>query len=79
MNDLLPSYIDKRLVGELVYQLEQRIFHFIFNIEPLSRRCIENGYEPINIKETIVSLSMSNNNQITNGNECRYSFIYIPI
>ena len=66
---MLPKKIDRRLVGEVVYQLEQRIFNFVFSIEPLSRRFIDDGYEPLNIRDTIISFSMNNSSE--GNNECK--------
>ena len=72
---LLPKKIDKRLVGEVVYQLEQRIFNFVFSIEPLSRRFIDDGYEPLNIRDTIISFSLNNSSEV--NNECKLIFRFL--
>ena len=73
---MIPQHVDRRIVGEIVYQLEQRIFNFVFNIEPLCRRDIKIGYEPLNIRETIVNFSMNNNNANLNSNDCKQLEIF---
>jgi hypothetical protein len=62
--------IDKRLFGELVYQLEQRIYSFIFKLKPVNKRylinnnsdCYNNDYEYklFDIKQNIIDNSLNN-------------------
>ena len=60
-----------------MYQLEQRIFNFVFNIEPLNRRFIDHGYEPLNIPDTIISFSMNNSPEI--NNKCNIIFKFLQL
>ncbi|CAF0845129.1 unnamed protein product [Brachionus calyciflorus] len=56
-DSFLPSYVDSRLVGECLYQLDQRVFNYIFQMSPLNRRDISDGYQPLDTISTLNSLS----------------------
>ncbi|RMZ99983.1 speriolin [Brachionus plicatilis] len=48
----LPYYVDPRLVGECLYQLDQRVFSYVFRLTPFNRRNIREGYQPFDIIST---------------------------
>lgn len=48
----MPYFVDSRLIGECLYQLDQRIFSFVFELTPFNRRDISEGYQPFDIIST---------------------------
>jgi hypothetical protein len=76
---LTPSLLDQRFIGEILYQLEQRMFRFIFKLEPMQRRDILHGFLPLDFKETILNMSLDERSIYFGqfGSSLKFQFVFL--